>query len=61
MTGIQTDERGIFVVIDVEDEKGCCGRIALSGDEASELIHKLRYHIDEIMAKSKWYSPEDWK
>lgn len=61
LTGIQIDEYGIHIVIEVDDETGMCGRILLSGEEASELIPKLRIHMDEIFSKSKWYSPEDWK
>lgn len=61
LTGIQTDEHGIHIVIEVDDERGLCGRISLSGEEASDLISKLRIHMDEIFSKSKWYSPEDWK
>lgn len=60
-TGIQTDEHGIHILIEVDDGAGMCGRIYLSGAEASDLIPKLRLHIDEIMTKLQWYSPEDWK
>ena len=60
-TGIQTDEHGIHILIEVDDGADMCGRIHLSGAEALELIPKLRLHIDEIMLKLKWYSPEDWK
>lgn len=60
MTGIRTDAQGIRIIVSVADEDDV-NHIALSGDEASELIQKLRCHIDEMMVKSKWYSPEDWK
>ena len=59
-TGVHMDERGIFVVISESDEYRE-DRIFLSAAEASEMIPKLRLHIDEIMQKLKWYSPEDWK
>lgn len=60
VTGIRMDEIGIHIVIAVSDENRS-SNIVISGSEASDLIHKLRFHMDEIMTKSKWWSPEDWK
>ena len=59
-TGLRTDERGIFIVISVSTEQGE-ESITLSGSEASELIPKLRIHMDEIFTHSKWWAQEDWK
>ena len=59
-TGLRTDERGIFIVISVSSDQGE-DSIMLSGSEASELIPKLRIHMDEIMTHSKWWAEEDWK
>lgn len=59
-TGLRIDEKGIFIVISVSSERGE-DSILISGSEASELIPKLRIHMDEIFTNSKWYSQEDWK
>lgn len=60
LTGIQTDEHGIFVVISVSNEHGE-DSIVISGSEACELIPKIRIHIEEIMTKSRGWAAEDWK
>lgn len=59
-TGLRTDEQGIFIVISVETEAGK-ESVTIAGSEASELIPKIRIHLDEMLTHSKWWAEEDWK